>query len=77
MNSRDAEKQLIYDRYREESDKLLQCVDDYNKARARLNEPDATQGDYVIYGLAKDRWNRQSALIDEIGNELAKYKRDV
>jgi len=77
MNSRDAEKQLIYDRYREESDKLLQCVDDYNKARSRLNELDATQGDYVIYGLAKDLWDKQSTLIDEIGNELAKYKRDV
>ena len=77
MSSKDQTKQEIYDRYRAESEKLLKCVDNYNKARARLNEPDATQGDYVVYAVVKDEWDKQSATVDEIGAELAKYRLDA
>ena len=75
MNSKDETKQEIYDRYEREVVKLIQCVEKYNNSRARLNEPDATQGDYVIYALAKDEWDKQSTLVDEIVSELSNYRK--
>jgi hypothetical protein len=77
MSSKDQTKQEIYDRYNEASQKLLRCVTNYNAARAALNEPNVTQGDYVVYAVVKDEWDKQSALVDEIGAELAKYRLDA
>lgn len=77
MSNRDRIKKEIYDRYKVESDKLLKCVANYNKARADLNKANATQGDYVVYNVAKEEWDRQSSLVDSIGSELARYKSEA